>query len=798
MNKSTILLLMVVFVLLVVEIGQAQSLGTVFTYQGRLNDGGEPVNGPYDLEFKIFDAKILGSQIGETIIKQGVGVYGGYFTVSLDFGSGAFNGDKRWLELGVRPGDSSETFTTLDPRQQVTATPYALQTKGIYVSDANNVGIGTISPSAKLDVLSRTNIAIYGKNQTYNNYGYLGSSEFGVSGRVGAGYGAGVYGHSANPTSVGVHGYGGFGNYGYLGTSDYGVYGRHYNSGNEGHIASDSYGVYGFSSSGYAGYFEGKGYFSGDIGIGTTSPGAKLDVRDTSGAVGIYSESNSGWAIQANSHTSSGISIAALSNGGDAVRAEANGVGMAKLCSTAENAAGYFSGDVFMMSGKVGIGTTSPSEELEVSGDVTLSKNSGALILRTPTHNDPARYSIRFQNNYIAPILGDETQDQYFSFFTDFVKARNYSAHLRVHGQAANSWGTYMEFTHDGTDGIIETDIGDIVFQPAGNVGIGTSDPQCELEVNGQVMADSFQGEGSQLTYTGYNPKQIALLQWYDAIQTGDTTFSVGNGPGNIAFDGIYLWIVNVLDDTVSKLLPSDGSVVSTYPVGEQPEGVAYDGAHIWISNSQDHTVIKLRPSDGSIVGTYSIGGGVLPDDIVFDGTYIWTGNSNNTVTKLRASDGGVVGTYPAGGSSGVSRDLAFDGTHIWVTNPADDTVTKIRTSDGGLVSTYSVGDQPNDVAFDGSCIWVSNYADDTITRLRASDGSLVNTYPVGDGPSAVAFDGIYLWICNSNDDTVTKLRASDGSLVGTYSVGDGPVNMAFDGANIWVTNYWDDTVTKL
>ncbi|NIM96409.1 MAG: hypothetical protein GTO18_22140 [Anaerolineales bacterium] len=101
------------------------NLGSTFTYQGRLTDGGSPANGTYDFEFKLFDDNAGGSQIGGTVNKDDVAVSDGFFTALLNFGD-AFNGTARWLEIGVRPGASVSSYTTLDPRQELTPVPYAL------------------------------------------------------------------------------------------------------------------------------------------------------------------------------------------------------------------------------------------------------------------------------------------------------------------------------------------------------------------------------------------------------------------------------------------------------------------------------------------------------------------------------------------------------------------------------------------------------------------------------------------------------------------------------------------------
>ena len=68
--------------------------------------------------------------------KPEVDVIDGYFTVELDFGS-VFDGNNRWLEIGVRPGDQSDpcVYSLLSPRQKVTPTPYALQTRGLFVEN---------------------------------------------------------------------------------------------------------------------------------------------------------------------------------------------------------------------------------------------------------------------------------------------------------------------------------------------------------------------------------------------------------------------------------------------------------------------------------------------------------------------------------------------------------------------------------------------------------------------------------------------------------------------------------------
>ncbi len=115
---------------------QAAPLGTAFTYQGRLQKDGAPVNGNCDLVFKLWDAPTGGSQVGATQTKSNVSVSQGIFTARLDFGP-VHNGSARWLEIAVRCPAGTGSYITLTPRQELTAAPAALSLALPFTAEAN-------------------------------------------------------------------------------------------------------------------------------------------------------------------------------------------------------------------------------------------------------------------------------------------------------------------------------------------------------------------------------------------------------------------------------------------------------------------------------------------------------------------------------------------------------------------------------------------------------------------------------------------------------------------------------------
>lgn len=199
--------------------------GTAFTYQGRLNVGPNPATGLYDLRFGLWNSADTanGTQLG-LVTNAVTRVTNGLFAVTLDFGN-VWTGGDRWLEIAART-NGAVSFNTLEPRQFLAPTPYAIYAGSasagglrgtigggqiasgaigpVHLSNSvslwnrsgndihysnGNVGIGTANPSTQL------------ANTSANIFGTDG---FGL-GQFSLGWNAGGYGYAAgffNPGNV--------------------------------------------------------------------------------------------------------------------------------------------------------------------------------------------------------------------------------------------------------------------------------------------------------------------------------------------------------------------------------------------------------------------------------------------------------------------------------------------------------------------------------------------------------------------------------------------------------------------
>jgi len=155
-----------------------------------------------------------------------------------------------------------------------------------------------------------------------------------------------------------------------------GVYGVNTTNSNYGILGYDSYGVYGYSSLGYAGYFEGDTHITGNLTVGGSIGYTETDPQ-------VNSLINGRWCTSDGSSVNC-TAVAPVTSEADPIFSthDASGVtsGLLSNWNTAygwgdHSTAGYDTtndswtgtGDVYTMSGNVGIGTSSPSHSLHIN-----------------------------------------------------------------------------------------------------------------------------------------------------------------------------------------------------------------------------------------------------------------------------------------------------------------------------------------------------------------------------------------------------------------------------------------------
>lgn len=293
-------------------------LGTAFTYQGRLTQGGNPVAGPCDFQFSLWDAASGGAQIGATQTRTNVALTSGAFDAALDFGDGGlgtatFAGDARWLAIGVRCPTGSGAYTALSGRVALNAAPYALSLRpgavvagdrsGFTVLTARNTTTGEFGAGLKAETNATKGTALVVESKSTSSF-----QTYGVYATAASGNGIGVYGESKSlSTVIGADAYGGY--FKANGGDDVGVYGESASAQGSGvGVQGKTNAPYGSGVFGVAAATSGVNY--GVYGETKSTAGSGVYGKAPSaGGNGVYGYSASGHGVHGKANPPDGYAI---------------------------------------------------------------------------------------------------------------------------------------------------------------------------------------------------------------------------------------------------------------------------------------------------------------------------------------------------------------------------------------------------------------------------------------------------------------------------------------------------------
>ncbi len=476
-------------------------------------------------------------------------------------------------------------------------------TKRLYVDNSGNVGIGTTSPSQKLQVAGHTRISGVGNGLYFDT---TGSTESNVIATI-------------NDYETLIATNRGSAGFGVIGNSDIRFgFGTSYNT------AQTKL------------YINGS---SGNVGIGTTSPSQKLDIQD--GQL-TFTQSALNQAVSGRIRFNEYSSDSSVSGAYIQYNGASNYLQMFTNSETTDyeflRALRGSHLSLQPSGGNVGIGTTHPASPLEVNGNVAFGDT--ATGIKGTIHST----------------------DEYRINGLDVDEGGWNSLHLRA----------------DGTDGLF-------IQKDTNNVGIGNQSPAYKLDVNGTAR---FQGSVRFPDSVGATFGDSGDLQIFHNGSYGNIT----NGTGNLYIDNttdngdMYFRV----DDagTLFTAMRIDGSEIGNVHLPN-------DGQNLYIGQNNDIRLVHL--SGTNYMYTYN-------------GPFYLGAVSTDQDVFIRGNDGGT-------SINAVQFDMSDAGTaifnhDIWL----KDDLSAIRFGAGKDGSIYSYQDD----------LYIANQTagQDTIFRNLKSDSS--------------------------------------------------------------------------
>jgi DNA-binding SARP family transcriptional activator len=215
-------------------------------------------------------------------------------------------------------------------------------------------------------------------------------------------------------------------------------------------------------------------------------------------------------------------------------------------------------------------------------------------------------------------------------------------------------------------------------------------------------------------------PHSVALID--PARNAVAADIATGDYPGPLAADSTYVYVSNIGDATVSRILPMKRKLYDTFALSRAIDLVAGD-RQLWVANggAPGHTPLGLGNGTvavlnrGPTVKTFRVGpninGGEEQTTIAADdsGYSLWAGNQDSrTVRQIDRTTGRTLITIRGiapGGLAIVGNSSAGD--TVWASDPSRNLVARIDEHARRIVAQIHIPNTPTRLAADARAVWV-------------------------------------------------------------------------------------------
>ena len=459
---------------------------------------------------------------------------------------------------------------------------------------------------------------------------------------------------------------------------------------------------------------------NGNVGIGTTSPTKKLEV--------------SGDFAVATSTTSTSSNAAYIRNSGAGAALVVNQQGTGDILRVDDNSTTKF---IVKDGGRVGIGTTAPTNELHVaSGQLLVGSNTGAGVHVNSTG------SIE-----ICRTAGNA--DPFIDFKDD--SSQDYDVRLQMddgHFKIANTGGERVR------------------VESGGNVGIGTTSPSTKLEVHGTTTLKS---QLDFLSPDGTDTISASMLNTDTLSFTGDSgqLFSITDSSTGTIFS------VNDISGVPSIEVEDDGTIRLAETFGNVGIGVETPGEKLDVNGNvqADEFIGDLR---GASLFKASAGEAISKGDVVYisgisgNTTVVSKADADDTnkmpafgIAAASASANNPVEVYTSGILSGIDTSSYSEGDELFVSTTAGTLTATAPT--GESAALQKIGKVTRSHASSGSIFIIGAGRSNAVPNLN--EGKLF----VGNSSNqAVADNTMHVDIANSRVGIGTTSPSQRLQVAGT------------------------------